>query len=250
VVVEPVAGRGVESLPLAELRALGARVEARSRSRVRITGSPAVIARAARLDGVGELRFPRVPVPVTGSGTVVSQAAGLIGASALQAGGINGSGAAVAIVDVGFLRLAEAKAAGEVPPSAIEVDLSGNGMESGTSHGTAVAEQVADVAPGAQLTLILIADDVDFENAVAYVAAHGIKVANLSVNWFASSYYDDTGPISGLLNASHDQDGVFWAVGAGNWATHHWRGQCAASGATTTATTGSRSRPTTSGWGW
>jgi subtilisin family serine protease len=191
---------------------------------VRITGSPAVLARAAELSGVRELRFPRTPVPVEGSGSVVAQSVGLIGASALQAQGIDGSGVPVAVVDVGFLRLGEAKAAGEVPPSAIEVDLSGNGMESGSSHGTAVAEQIADVAPGAQLYLILIADDLDFENALAYVGAHGIKIANLSVNWFAASYYDDTGPISGLLNQSADQDGVFWAVAAGNWALRHWRG--------------------------
>ena len=224
VIVEPPVGRGAEALPLAELRALGARIDAQSRSRLRITGTPAVLARAAGLGGIRALRFPRTPVPVEGSGSIVSQAAGLVGASALQAAGIDGSGAVVAVVDVGFMRLAEAKAAGEVPANAIEVDLTGNGMETSTTHGTAVAEQVADVAPGAQLHLILIADDLDFENAVAYIAAHGIRVANLSVNWFATSYYDDTGPVSELLNASHDQDGVFWAVGAGNWAYRHWRG--------------------------
>jgi subtilisin family serine protease len=224
VIVEPPEGRGADALPLAELQALGARIDGRSRGRVRITGSPAVLARVAELGGVRELRFPRIPVPVEGSGAIVSEAVGLIGASALQAAGIDGSGVAVGIVDVGFLRIGDAKAAGEVAASAIEVDLSGNGMESGTSHGTAVAEQVTDVAPGAQLYLILIADDLDFENAIDYLATHGIRIANLSVNWFAASYYDDTGPISGLLNASYDQGGVFWAVGAGNWAFRHWRG--------------------------
>ena len=183
-----------------------------------------MLRRAAELTGVGELRFPLTPVPVEGAGSIVSQSVGLIGASALQALGIDGSGVAVAVVDVGFMNLAAAKAAGEIPPSAIEVDFSGFGMESGTAHGTAVAEQVADVAPGAQLYLILIADELDFENALDYVRVHGIKIANLSVNWFASSYYDDGGAISGLLNASHDADGVFWAVGAGNWAFRHWRG--------------------------
>ena len=54
---------------------------------------------------------------------------------------------------------------------------------------------------------------------------HGIKIGNLSVNWFGSSYYDDSGEISELINASHDNDGVFWAVGAGNWALRHWRGK-------------------------
>ena len=52
------------------------------------------------------------------------------------------------------------------------------------------------MAPGARLHLILFEDEVDFENALDYVRDHGIRIANLSVNWFGSSYYDDTGPIN------------------------------------------------------
>jgi hypothetical protein len=65
---------------------------------------------------------------------------------------------------------------------------------------------------------------VEFENAVEYVRTQGIRVANLSVNWFGTSYYDDTGPINALINESHDVDGVFWTVGGGNWGYRHWRG--------------------------
>jgi len=224
VVVEPPPGLAVADLPLARMRALGARIDVVSRSRVRISASPAVLARVAELAEIGALRFPLVPIPVAGSGTIVSESVGLVGAATLQANGFTGTDVDVAVVDAGFIGLATARAQGEIPANAINVDLTGGGMETITSHGTAVAEQVADAAPGARLHLVLFSDDVEFENAVDYVRTQGIRIANLSVNWFGASYYDDTGPINALINESHDVDGVFWAVGAGNWGYRHWRG--------------------------
>ena len=223
VIAEPPRGKDSSALPLAALRALGARVET-SRTLARVSAPPAVLRRVAQLPGIRTLRFPAKPVPVDGTGSVLSQAVALTGASALQAAGINGTGASVAIVDLGFESLGTAQSTGNIPAGAVTVDLVGAGLETITAHGTAVAEEVADMAPGAQLYLILFADDVDFENAALYLESHGIHIANLSVNWFGASYYDDTGPINEILNASHDGDGVFWAVGGGNWAYRHWRG--------------------------
>ncbi len=228
VIVEPEPGLRVEDLPLASIRALGARVDGVSRSRVRIAGSPAVLARVAELNGIGALHFPLVAIPVDGAGPNISQSVGLVGASPLQANGLTGSGIDVAVVDLGFWRLTEAKGTGDIPANAIGVDFVNDpnnwGIETVTSHGTGVAEQVADMAPGARLHLIQIEDEVDLELATTYLRDNGIRIANLSVNWFGSSYYDDTGPVNALINNSHDQDGVFWTVGGGNWAYRHWRG--------------------------
>ncbi len=223
-IAEPPSGFTVDDLPLARIRALGARIDGRSRSRVRISGPPAVLARVAEMTGIGVLRFPLIPIPVDGAGSIVSESVALVGGSTLQTAGHIGAGVDVAVVDLGFWRLAEAKSLGEIPANAIPIDLVGGGIEANTSHGTAVAEQVADMAPGARLHLILFEDDVDFENAVDYVNTNGIRIANLSVNWFGASYYDDSGPISTLINTSHDAHGVFWTVGGGNWGYRHWRG--------------------------
>ena len=81
-----------------------------------------------------------------------------------------------------------------------------------------------DMAPGAELYCIYIDDGLDMENAMIYIRNNGIQVANHSVGWVNNSYYDDTGPVSGMINDSHDNDGVFWAVSAGNDANRHWRG--------------------------
>jgi subtilisin family serine protease len=191
---------------------------------VRISATPAVLRQAAQLGGMRAVRFPLRPVPVTGAGSPISEAVSLTGASSLQSLGIDGSGVKVAVLDVGFINLAAAKSNGNIPSSAIAVDFAGMGMEVNTAHGTAVTEEVADMAPGAQIYTLLFGDEVDFQNAADYLAANNIHIANLSVNWFGTSYYDDTGPISDIVNHSHDVDGVFWAVGAGNWSFRHWRG--------------------------
>jgi hypothetical protein len=224
VIVEPPLGSGADALPLAALRALGARVDAQSRSFVRISASPAVLRRVAELDGIRALRFPLRPIPVDGAGSVVSQSVALTGASARQALGIDGNGVKVAVIDVGFISFSTAQQSGDIPASAITVDFTGAGLETNTAHGTAVSEQVVDMAPGVQLYVLMFGDEVEFENAVTYVRDNGIRIVNLSVNWFGASYYDDTGPINDIINHSHDVDGVFWAVGGGNWAFRHWRG--------------------------
>jgi len=65
---------------------------------------------------------------------------------------------------------------------------------------------------------------VDLENAADFMATEGITVANQSLSWTGQSYADDTGPITTIVNESRDDDGVFWAVSAGNHAEGHWRG--------------------------
>ncbi len=224
VIAEPPRGMRVADLPLARIRSLGARVDGVSRSRVRIAGSPAVLARVAQLSGIGELRFPLVPIPVEGAGVHISESVGLVGATALQNAGITGSGVDVAVLDLGFWQLTNAINTGEIPADTLTYDITGGGIQTVTSHGTAVAEQVVDMAPGARLHLIMFEDEVDFELGVDYVRVNGIRIANLSVNWFGTSYYDDSGPINDLINQSHDVDGVFWTVGGGNWGFRHWRG--------------------------
>jgi subtilisin family serine protease len=224
VMLEPPRGLGAEALPLAELEALGAHVQARSRSFVRISAPPAVLRRVAELGGIRALRFPFKPVPALGTGAILSEAVALTGAGALQTSGFTGAGVKVAVVDAGFLHLGDAETLGEIPASVIPVDFTGNGIDSGSAHGTSVTEEVADVAPGAQIYVIAFSDELELQNAADYLRDNGIRIANLSINFFGTSYYDDSGPINDIINHSHDVDGVFWAVAAGNWAFRHWRG--------------------------
>jgi hypothetical protein len=174
------------------------------------------------------LRAPIPAHPASGVGAIVSQSVPLTAADGYQVGNLDGTGVKVAVVDLGFAQLSNALSQGELPAGACDAshssDFTGTGLQTTTKHGTGVAEHVADMAPGVELYCLKVGDQVDLQNAAAYLATHNIRIANHSVAWVIASYYDDTGPINSIINNSFDTDGVFWAVSSGNAAHQHWRG--------------------------
>jgi len=223
VILEPSAGISTRQIDAREIEALGGRVDARSESFVRVLVPPSEARRLSTLSGVRVVRTPTLATAVSGFGTIVSESVALTNANLLQES-VTGAGVKAAVVDLGFQGLSTVISAGELPANAITVDFTGTGIESTTPHGVAVAEELMDMAPGVQLYCLKIGDEVDLENAAAYLRQNGIHIANHSVAWVLASYYDDTGPINNIINASHDNDGVFWSVAAGNAAQSHWRG--------------------------
>ena len=93
---------------------------------------------------------------------------------------VHGTGVKIGIIDGGFTGYA-AKLGTELPASVTTQDFCGGQLATATDHGTAVAEIVHEVAPGAQLYLICFDTDVDFAAAEAYAKAQGIKIVNHSV---------------------------------------------------------------------
>ena len=174
------------------------------------------------------LRAPFPAKPLFGLGAELSESVALTAADGYQAGNLDGTGTKVAVIDLGFSQLATALARGELPAAACDTahsqDFTGTGLTTGTKHGTGVAEHVADMAPGAELYCLKVNDSVGLQNAADYLRTHDIGIANHSVGWVLASYYDDTGAVNAIINHSHDVDGVFWAVAAGNDAQRHWRG--------------------------
>jgi subtilisin family serine protease len=139
--------------------------------------------------------------------------------------GLRGAGVKVAVIDIGFAGLREAKAAGYIPSSAVSVDYCSGGF-SVDRHGTAVAEVVADEAPAAQLYLICVDDVAALARAEAYLVANRIRIVNHSVGWFNSGPGDGTGgrgTPDAIVAAAHAH-GILWVNAAGNEVRHHWRG--------------------------
>jgi subtilisin family serine protease len=210
------------------LKALGGRVDASSRSYTRL------LVPFPRLQQLSTA-FPNLPLstpfpvqPVYGLGTIVAESVPLTAADGYQAGNLTGAGVRVAVVDLGFSNLSNAIGQGELPAGACNgdhsVDYTGTGLESGTVHGTGVAEHVIDMAPGVELYCLRVSDRVGLENAANYIRSNNIQIANHSVGWVLASYYDDSGLINGIINDSYDMDGIFWTVSSGNAARQHWRG--------------------------
>lgn len=226
VILEPRPGRHPRDLDDASIAALGGRVEARSRSFVRVWVAPRRLRALAGHPDVALVRLPAIP-QAQGFGSIESESVALTRADELQAAGYSGAGVRAAVVDLGFNNLDATILAGELPASTVVVTLPGQSaayVKSGDKHGVGVAEQLVDMAPGVDLYVLRTDDEVDFQNAGDYLATHGIDVAVHSVGWTNFSYYDDTGPISAVVNDLHDNYGVFWVNSAGNSAHMHWRG--------------------------
>ncbi len=102
---------------------------------------------------------------------VQSEGVDLTEAAAYHSEGYIGSGVRVGVIDVGFAGLSSAISRGELPDNVVEIDCTGATCAPGiftsetSPHGTAVAEIIYDMAPGALLYLIKVWDTLDLEGA-------------------------------------------------------------------------------------
>jgi subtilisin family serine protease len=180
------------------------------------------------LGGSAAVGFAREPArPVLDS--IGGQGVGVTAAAAWQVAGYTGRGVKVAIVDGGFGGLAQRQAEGELPRSVKRADFCAAGAFDGpvaAQHGTAVAEIVHEMAPGAELHLICADTLVGLARAGAYARAHHVAVVNHSVSWFNTSRGDGSGgpTTPDAIVAEASAAGILWVNSAGNRGRQHWSG--------------------------
>jgi subtilase family protein/PASTA domain-containing protein len=218
VVVE---ARGTRAGAIAAVARVGGTVDGAYANLVQARVLPAEIDALAADPGVAYVREPLVPqtASIPGEGVPAS------GANVWHEAARNGAGVGVAVIDVGFAGLAERQAAGDLPPSVTTLNLCAGGFAK-SSHGTAVAEIVHEVAPAAPLTLICIDGDVGLGRAKDYVLRQRIPIVNTSLGWVDSSRGDGTGGpgTPEAIVADARKAGVLWISSAGNAADAHWSG--------------------------
>ncbi len=203
----------------ADLRSWGAKVEAVSRHLLRASVPVSNLDKVAdKVAGISYIRLPLTPLPAE----VRSEGVELINALAYHNSGYLGQNTKVAIIDLGFERLAAAQADGDIPYTIISKDFTGEGLSTGTTHGTDMTEIVHDVAPEAQLYLIKIADEVDLENAKDYCVSEGVDIINHSWAWFNTNFTDGTGLVCSIADDARSS-GILWVNAAGNWAEKHYQ---------------------------
>jgi subtilisin family serine protease len=185
-------------------------------------------------NGLGDLgastaiRFAREPLrPELDS--IGGQGVAATAAIPWHAAGYTGRGVKVAVIDGGFGGLARRQAEGDLPKSIKRLDLCSSGGYDGpmaVEHGTAVAEIVHEMAPGAQLYLICADTLVGLAKAAAYARAKGISVINHSVSWFNTSRGDGSGAAAtpDAIVAEARAAGILWVNSAGNRGQQHWSG--------------------------
>ena len=141
-----------------------------------------------------------------------------IGVTDWQAAGHTGAGTKVAILDLGFDGW-DTLPEGELPANVEAIGFNQTGaLDSGTDHGTQMAEIVHDVAPEASLVLITFNDNYMGE-MVDWLLANEVDVVSMSLEW-------TDGPLDGThWSSEHIQRGIdagiTWVVAAGNSAKRH-----------------------------
>ena len=208
-----------------QIAALGGQVEATNGSwtqaRLPVEALPAL----TEAPGVRFVRRPWLPLPVT-----TSEGVAVTGASEWQGVGLNGQGVKVGVLDLGFLGYTNRIAEGELPSEVITKSFVGSGSESdlwghpATQHGTACAEVVHDMAPGAQLYLVNFGTEVEWADAVDWLLAQDVDVDSFSVGWPVGGPGDGTGTLAEKVSDVRNA-GVLWANAAGNSARRHWMGE-------------------------
>ncbi len=208
----------VSPADLAQLSGLGVAVEAYSANLVRALLPADKLGAVAQLPRIAFIRGPYKPIPL-------EESLGPIGAVLFHAHKFKGQGVRVAVIDVGFAGLSWAIAQGVIPHEIIAdaTDYSGEGLETGTNHGTAVAELAHSVAPEALLYLKKIGDEVGLANALDDSLRQGVRIIVHSVGWFNTNFTDGTGIIDELADRAR-RAGILWVNAAGNHAQQHWAG--------------------------
>jgi Tol biopolymer transport system component len=209
----------------AAITAAGGQIEAHADGLVQALVAPGSLRRVAASAAVKNVSPPAVPVADGVDEGVVDT-----GADVWQTSGAVGTGVKIGIIDLGFYNyqslLGTALPASVVTDDRCGGNLSASPAAGGTEHGTAVAEVVHQMAPGAQLYLMCVDSEVDLALAEQDAVADGVRIINHSVSWFDTSRGDGTGEPGSPDDtvAAARAHGILWVNAAGNMAEDHWSG--------------------------
>ncbi len=199
------------------LESLGVIVETTWKNLIQCLVLPESVSEAAGVSGIQRISLPLRPFPDT-----QSEALPLINATSWHAADYFGAGVKVGILDSGFAGYASLLGS-ELPGSVSTLWAPSFDSSEGTSnHGTACAELVHDVAPGAQLYLANFYTVAEYGNAVDWFITQGVDVISCSIAWLGGPR-DGTGSACEPIADARDA-GIVWSQSAGNDAQNHWMG--------------------------
>lgn len=192
---------------VAKLRTLGIDIRAVGKTRLLLRVQP------QQIDVIAAQPFVRwlEPVQRPKQLAVLSEGVAKIGAGAFRCASVGGGkGVQVAVVDAGFAGYKELVGLGELDAPAQWP------VSNGILHGSACAETVHDVAPGAALLPYAANSVAELEAWAAEVIANkSVQVVSHSLGWYATSFGDGTGPVCALVSSLRDA-GVVFVTAAGN----------------------------------
>jgi hypothetical protein len=163
---------------------------------------------------------------------VTSQGVTVHNASNWQTAGRSGSNVRVGIIDGGFVGFSS-RVGVELPFNTLARCYTSLGTftsaladcETGTVHGTGVAEAVADMAPGVRFYIANPQSPLDLRSTVDWMISQGVQVINHSVGWTWTGPGDGTTPFADAPLRSVDAavaGGAVWVNAAGNEGRATW----------------------------
>ncbi len=179
------------------------------------------------LKEVNFIKTPHVAVAYTGAND--SEALTEINADNWHNAGFFGQGIKVGIIDIGFNGYTDLLGS-ELPPT-VSVQNFVDGEDEGeidnnsiSSHGTACAEVIYDLAPQATLFLAKIETHLDLQDAVDWlIDEYNVDIISTSFGFYNVDPGDGTGELADIVNEAYNA-GIIWVTAAGNDRQRHWGG--------------------------
>lgn len=202
------------------IRSLGGEVETSYRELVQVIIPIKALPDLADQPGVAFVRLPFRPHPTQGK--IISEGAAEIGTARWYQSGLTGKGVKVGIIDTfeGYRQLL-----GQELPRDLVARGFGIGLEEEGPHGTAVAEIIHDVAPGAKLYLVNWGRaDPDLLNAIDWLIEQEVDIINSSWGIMSGCLNPQDGLLERYAVGPARRAGILWVTAAGNEGQSHWRG--------------------------
>ncbi|MBN1940509.1 MAG: S8 family serine peptidase [Candidatus Aminicenantes bacterium] len=216
------AGPGRPSVIPSRIASLGGRVELEEGFEIQALLPPAAVEFLAGDPLVSRLRLPVRPVE-----------------AAVQSEGVPRSGAQawsdipsfrapedpvkIAVLDLGFQGY-QTRQGSELPSNVVVSSFRSDGdIAAGTSHGTACAEIIHDMAPEAKIYLVNFETDVELHAAVNYLMSEKVDIVSCALVWPGAGAGNGTGPICEDVKKCAEK-GILWVGAAGDDAENHWEG--------------------------
>ena len=199
----------------------GGSIEGHFRELVKVRLPARTLRQVAGHPAVARMRPPYYPTPKA----VTSEGVSLIGADEfIRRMGVDGSGAVVGVLDRDF-QSAEELIGSELPAertSATPFVLE-NLDDFNSPHGTACAEIIHDIAPGAELLLVAFEDLVSWGERLDYLIESRVNIISHSFG------FDNLFPPNGNHMIAKAVDrvaaaGILFVTAAGNEAEHYYQG--------------------------
>ena len=189
--------------------------------------APSSLDGLAAVSGVRGISQAQAPTILAGDSLTEGLAA-MTNAGDWHAAGYTGEGVKVAVIDVGFIGFQARRSSGDLPDDLtpknfVDGQADPGDVDTGTNHGTAVAEIVHDIAPGADLYLIKIGTNLDLAEAVTYAINQNVDVVTTSLSFNNLEPGDGTGQFADLV-ADAREAGILWTTSASNDREVHYDG--------------------------